>query len=81
MGGHAGQADRRLLGQVGAAVAVVGAGGVGVGAAGARVTAVDTVQAAVGAGRGEAGVEGKGESIGGRRETKNRGMGWGENIM
>lgn len=51
MGGHAGQPHRRLLGQAGAAVAVVGAGRVRVGAvgtAGPRVAAVDTVQAAAG---------------------------------
>ena len=52
MGGHAGQPHGRLLGQAGAAVAVVGAGRVrvgAVGAAGPRVAAVDTVQAAAGA--------------------------------
>lgn len=52
MGGHAGQPHRRLLGQAGAAVAVVGAGRVrvgAVGAAGPRVAAVDAVQAAAGA--------------------------------
>lgn len=52
MGGHAGQPHRRLLGQAGAAVAVVGAGRVRVGAvgtAGPRVAAVDTVQATAGA--------------------------------
>lgn len=51
MRGHAGQPHRCLLGQAGAAVAVVGAGRVrvgAVGAAGPRVAAVDTVQAAVG---------------------------------
>lgn len=47
MGGHAGQPHGCLLGQVGAAVAVMRAGGVGMGAAGAGVTAVDTVQTAV----------------------------------
>lgn len=52
MGGHAGQPHGRLLGQAGAAVAVVGAGRVrvgAVGAAGPRVAAVDAVQAAAGA--------------------------------
>lgn len=48
MGGHAGEPHGRLLGQVGAAAAVVRAGGMGVGAAGPRVAAVDAVQAAVG---------------------------------
>lgn len=48
MGGHAGQPHGRLLGQVGAAVAVVGAGRMRVGAAGPGVAAVDAVQAAAG---------------------------------
>lgn len=47
MGRHAGQPHGGLLGQVGAAVAVMRAGGVGVGAAGPGVATVDTVQAAV----------------------------------
>lgn len=47
MGGHAGQPHGCLLGQVGAAVAVMRAGGMGMGTAGPGVAAVDAVQAAV----------------------------------